>query len=439
LRDNQLSSFPDEVEQLVELRILNLSANKLRAVPVGLTRLRGLAQLNLSNNELRSLDGDWSGMVNLDTMHNILSRLYVAFSVTDLSDNRLCSFPDRFPPHVRRLSLNNNRLDELPAGFLDQVPGLQSLDISSNALKELVLLDTSHGASYEYQLVTLRGGFNRLIELPFLVGLKSLKELYLGDNRIAKIELEKLSGCPLITLELARNKIITLPDGMAAAFPDLVRLDISANELSVYVHRVLGLPTELGFMNRLQVLLVERNPLRSIRQNVISGGTDALKALLRQRHNPDLAGPQTAPGTKSLESSSAHKSEVQQSEPTSQSSEVPSSVLASVTKTLDSVMQNVEYPPAPKASGTDSQKIKPFVASKLPGPTLPVVNQAGLLDWSEESRGQADKPVIPLPDLDSVEAWLSAANTSQTARVSVRSLLLSRRKLTTVPIGSAFK
>ncbi|KAA0188393.1 Leucine-rich repeat-containing protein 40, partial [Fasciolopsis buskii] len=374
-------------------------ANKLHTLPAGLTRLRGLTQLDVSNNQLERIDGDLSNLVNLDQM--------------DLSENRLTSFPDHLPPTVRQLNLSHNHLEQLPSGILDQVPSLQSLDISSNLLSSLSLFGASQSGDNRHQLVTLRATFNRFTELPSLNGLKLLKEVYLSDNRITTVDLQKLNGCPIATLDLARNKIAKLPDGIPVAFPELVRLDVSANEISV-------LPTELGLMDRLQVLLVDCNPLRSIRHNVLSGGTEAIKTLLRQRHRPD-----STPETASASSTTAPNAEPQHQDLTLKE-QAPRSPPA-VPKGTHVIKAECISAPTVRAG--------PVISQTSCDSPLPCVNASYILDWSSGPHSAQTKKFPELPDPDSTEAWLAAAAGPHMSAVNVRTLHLAYRKLTSLPTG----
>ncbi|VDM21847.1 unnamed protein product [Hydatigera taeniaeformis] len=121
-----------------------------------------------------------------------------------------------------------------------------------------------------------------------------LKDVTLGDNRINSFNLEFLQGLhELANLDLSRNRVSSVPEGIPQTLPALARLDLSNNEIK-------SIPTELGFMESLNVLALNGNPLRSIGQNVINSGTEALKTLLRERHRPEdiqepKKGPLTAP------------------------------------------------------------------------------------------------------------------------------------------------
>ncbi|THD21581.1 Leucine-rich repeat-containing protein 40 [Fasciola hepatica] len=301
LRDNQLTSFPDEVDQLTELRVLNLSVNKLRTLPAGLTRLRGLTHLDVSNNQLERLDNDLTDMVNLDNM--------------DLSENKLTSFPDHLPPTIRRLNLGHNRLEQLPVGILDQVPEDPSISV-------------------------LRVWYFVLL-------------------------------------------------------------------------RICLLPTELGLMDRLQVLLVDCNPLRSIRHNVISGGTEAIKALLRQRHQPEpISSTAAASSTQDQHNGFLSK------EQTPQSPLVPNA-------THETSSDRISPP----------LRTRPALSQAAGGSSLPSINSTGILDWSNEPHGLATKSIAALPDPDSADAWLAVAMPPYATGVNVRTLQLAHRKLTSFPTG----
>jgi Leucine-rich repeat (LRR) protein len=57
-------------------------------------------------------------------------------------------------------------------------------------------------------------------------------------------------------------------------------LDVSNNDLS-------DLPCEIGFINSLVRIQIEGNPLKSIRQNIKTGGTNIVKKYLRDKISPE--------------------------------------------------------------------------------------------------------------------------------------------------------
>ncbi|MHA1341742.1 MAG: leucine-rich repeat domain-containing protein [Promethearchaeota archaeon] len=57
IKDNQLSSLPENIGNLNKLESLNLSCNKLSSLPESIVYLKNLTYLYLSENNLSSLPG----------------------------------------------------------------------------------------------------------------------------------------------------------------------------------------------------------------------------------------------------------------------------------------------------------------------------------------------------------------------------------------------
>ncbi len=100
----------------------------------------------------------------------------------------------------------------------------------------------------------------------------------LGDNQISKFDPQNLTGLKeLAILDLGRNRIGSIPYGIPAILPVLARLDLRDNDLSRFVLEVspftnsyFSVPTDLGFMESLNVISLTGNPLKSIGQNILS-------------------------------------------------------------------------------------------------------------------------------------------------------------------------
>ncbi|KAF8571300.1 hypothetical protein P879_03022 [Paragonimus westermani] len=377
VRDNQLSDLPSEIGELVNLKSLILSLNRLQKLPDSLGRLRSLVLLDVANNQLTSLGNHLADLISLEKL--------------DAFHNCLTSLPS-LPPRLRKLDLNHNRIERLPDGLLQHMPLLNMLDVSSNQLTSLVLDTREPSARSGSDLTVLNAAYNRLTAVPDVAGLPALKELCLGDNRIAAISLSVFQGCPLTTLDLAHNGLCHLPEGISVVLPNLVRLDVSANEL-----------------NSLQALMVERNPLRSIRQNVLAAGTTAIKEVLAQRHVPAASTPNTV--SQPITSESACSTPV---EPvTAPHDNMP---LKSTKNGQETASQ------ASLGCGGDPVVRKEF--------QVPLANPSGLLNWSEPVRGT---PTSSLPALDDESEWLQASGASST--VQIRSVMLEQRMLKTFPRG----
>uniref|UniRef100_A0A8C6WVK1 Leucine rich repeat containing 40 n=1 Tax=Neogobius melanostomus TaxID=47308 RepID=A0A8C6WVK1_9GOBI len=256
LHDNKLQSLPRAVGTLQELRQLRLSHNQLSTLPLELFSLPLLCSLTLQDNLLESLPpelGQLIGLTELDVSSNRLKELPAA-----LGDLRA----------LTTLNMQHNQLSALPDS-LGRLANLRVLECSNNQLTDL--------PSSLVQLTSLEQLFvrqNRLSALPALPA-QSLKELYLADNQIIALPSDQLCGLALLScLELRGNKITALPEELLPS--TLIRLDLSNNDIR-------SLPPSLGLLPSLSVLLLEGNPLRGIRRELLTKGTMELLKYLRGR------------------------------------------------------------------------------------------------------------------------------------------------------------
>lgn len=256
VHDNRLQSLPQAVGALQELRQLRLSHNQLSALPLELFSLPLLYSLTLQHNLLESLPlqlGQLLSLTELDVSSNRLKELPAALgdlralTTLNMQHNQLSALPDSLGrlSNLRVLECSNNQLTDLPSSLV-QLTSLEQLFIRQNRLHVLPALPT-----------------------------QSLKELYLADNQITALPSDLLCGLVLLSsLELRGNKITALPE---EALPStLTRLDLSNNDISL-------LPPSLGLLPRLSVLLLEGNPLRGIRRELLTKGTMELLKYLRGR------------------------------------------------------------------------------------------------------------------------------------------------------------
>lgn len=109
-----------------------------------------------------------------------------------------------------------------------------------------------------------------------LAGLTGLASLDLSRTQQRQFPDDLLLLPRLRVLKLADNAIPTIPDGVMA-LSQLEELDLTNNDLSV-------LPYCLGLMGpTLRSLMLEGNPLRTIRRAILERGTPALLEYLRDK------------------------------------------------------------------------------------------------------------------------------------------------------------
>jgi Leucine-rich repeat (LRR) protein len=76
-----------------------------------------------------------------------------------------------------------------------------------------------------------------------------------------------------VELHVQNNSIRVLPDELAA-LQQFKMLDVSCNNIS-------ELPPALGYVGSLNRAVLDGNPLRTIRQTIVTGPTSELKQYLR--------------------------------------------------------------------------------------------------------------------------------------------------------------
>lgn len=286
LASNLLTSLGSGIVNLTALTVLDVHDNRLVSLPEELRCLENLQKLDISRNQLTALPsciGCLMSLVSLHAEHNKLTELCTEvvdlrkLEELDVSHNELRDLPKYIGLLSRlvRLNVSNNKISSLPPeiGAMD---GLRYFDATHN---QLARLPDEFGCLRNLEQLYLR--HNQLAYLPVLHDCVSLKELHLGNNNIMGITAEHLQYLSSVTfLDLRDNKVAKLPDEITL-LQGLERLDLSNNDIS-------GLPYGLGTINSLKSVVLDGNPMKSIRRDIIMRGTMELKKFLRSRiEEPD--------------------------------------------------------------------------------------------------------------------------------------------------------
>eukprot|EP00127_Corallochytrium_limacisporum_P004728 Clim_evm82s172 gene=Clim_evmTU82s172 len=255
LRDNEIRLLPESLCKLPNLEVLILTRNKLCKLPEFLGLLVTLKVLQIDANELLELPISVGELVHMEQLYlqrNSLTTLpsslgcCQALRTVDLSYNQLVSVPDVLfhLPELKDLKLSRNRIKEVP-------------NIRSRTLVRLEIRECS-------------------LECIGDIDCPCLKELYLGSNKLAGFP-PKLNAALLTTIDCGTNKISNIPNDIDKTLPNVERLDISNNGIS-------EIPPAVVRLRQLESLVIEGNPLRSIRQGVIAKGTSAVIKYLKDRY-----------------------------------------------------------------------------------------------------------------------------------------------------------
>ena len=176
-----LTEFPTEIYELADtLEILDLSGNNLTSLPDDLVRLKNLRVLFASNNRF-------------ETMPPVLGRCANLSMLGFRANGMRVLPPESLPPKLRWLILTDNKLETLPAE-LGRRADLQKLMLAGNRLSSLPV--DMAGCS---KLELLRIAANRFEALPdWLLSLPRLSWLsYSGNSFCESLEAKALADTPV--------------------------------------------------------------------------------------------------------------------------------------------------------------------------------------------------------------------------------------------------
>ena len=248
IRNNNLSELPEVIGELIKLQFLSIAGNQLTSLPDCVFSLP-INDLQVQRNKLGSLP---------DCIENLAPTL----TSLDLSNNALSHLPDSTIAlkNLAHLNVSDNRLTSLPEHFND-ISKLKELDVARNRLTSLFVPSaaTNGNTPIVFKVLTrIDATENQLTEIApssVAVHLPQLKDLLLGKNRLDKIDKVLFESMPhLMTLDLHENHLEGNLEGLGT-LGELLRLDISCN-----LYR--SLPIEIGYLNQLQSINIENNPLR---------------------------------------------------------------------------------------------------------------------------------------------------------------------------------
>ena len=271
------------------LEVLDLHSNILRSVPLGLRRLERLTTLNLAHNKLQisclESIAQVSSLRELRLGHNALSGnlptsicQLANLETLDLQGNRLLGLPEGLRELIalRVLNVAGNQLTSIPMDALAELPLLQELDASSNALIGSLFPLGSKGAHPTLKILNV--GNNSLAALTFdTVNLPKLQNLDVTNNHLTALPPMQHGWDELRTLRAGENKIAELPDGFTG-LGSLRTVDFTSNELRM-------LDPAIARMDGLQTFILSSNPLRERKWLTMSAAD--IKRDLRAKLEPE--------------------------------------------------------------------------------------------------------------------------------------------------------
>jgi len=175
IRNNDLTSIPDEISVLKNLEYLDLSSNKIVEISPKIGELQNLKEINLSHNEIKEIPVEFGNLKKLEILNlsnieglknysdfigGLESLKYIDFTynficaggdayfpkeIGQLSQLEVLNFPSNWLREIpkelenlknlRILNLRDNQISEIP-DFLKNMEKLEILDLSENMIDE---------------------------------------------------------------------------------------------------------------------------------------------------------------------------------------------------------------------------------------------------------------------------------------------------------------
>lgn len=269
-----LLSVPSVFLELVHLKSINISFNRLHKLPVAFTLLSQLQVIDVSHNMFSSLDAVFSGMLQITHVNvsfNFLETLPKEFGACEALEELECSGnPLALPSeeifkigpqavvlylrqvnialHTYVLTLSNRHLEVFPEQLAD-FDFIRTLDFSHNDIRRL-----PGALGTMTQLTRLDFSHNNLMSFPLgLDGLSNLISLNLKYNSLKELPITFSSLQALVTLDVSCNILISLPETLGS-MRLLESLDCSRNELH-------NLPASLSSLVKLKEMNVSYNQI----------------------------------------------------------------------------------------------------------------------------------------------------------------------------------
>ncbi len=290
---NQLTSLPEELRSLENLRSINLSGNPFGRMPELLLEMKQLKSLNLTSIGLTQIPeaiGKLPNLTKLDISFNliedilevlpklceILSKLsnltqvnlggnqiaeipeaitqLSSLKVLNLDANQITEIPEAIAQlsNLTRLDLSKNQITLIPEAIIGQLSNLTSLDLRNNQITQI---PDAIG-----QLSNLRWlGLweNQITQIPDAIGqLSNLTHLYLWENQITEIPEAIAQLSNLTWLQLDNNQITVIPEAIGQ-LSNLTQLDLWNNQIT-------EIPEAIAKLSNLTELSLRNNKIEKI-------------------------------------------------------------------------------------------------------------------------------------------------------------------------------
>lgn len=230
LSTGRLKILPREIEELTELKYLDLFGNNIEVLPDWFYKLANLKSLSLKNNSFKKIP----------------TILYA-------------------PNSIENLNLSDNRISELFANDVRNLSEILEVDISFNGLN----LIPDANIQFPKTVILTAKGNNFSVFPPVLNKLSTLQKIDLSENSIEKFKDGDFSDLKdLEELDLSRNNLTYLPPSIGE-LKKLKKLNLSGNKIKY-------LPKEFENLVELQYLDLSGNPIEKVPVEISAQGSQGI-------------------------------------------------------------------------------------------------------------------------------------------------------------------
>ncbi|XP_027730282.1 protein flightless-1 homolog [Vombatus ursinus] len=243
------SGVPDDIFQLDDLSVLDLSYNQLTECPRELENAKNMLVLNLSHNSIDNIPNQ--------LFINLTDLLYL-----DVSDNKLESLPPQMRRlvHLQTLILNNNPLMHAQLRQLPAMTALQTLHLRNTQRTQSNLPTSLEGLT---NLADVDLSCNDLTWVPeCLYTLPNLRRINLSSNQISELSQCIDQWVQVETLNLSRNQLTSLPSAICK-LTKLKKLYLNSNKVDFD-----GIPSSIGKLANLEEFMAANNNLELIPESL---------------------------------------------------------------------------------------------------------------------------------------------------------------------------
>ncbi|MFM7023607.1 MAG: hypothetical protein ACKOXB_11585 [Flavobacteriales bacterium] len=290
LSNKELTELPADIQQLKNLKALDISGNKLKSLPAYIAKL-GLLELNLAQNEFTAIPEvlyQCTTLTNINFTSNRIERLDLRFfaliQLEELSFrmNKLDSLPAEISKliHLKKVELYGNRFVDFPLELI-ACPELKTVLIGSNSIKHLPAKVTEMKKlkyiDLSYNPLSLKER-NEIAKFPARIGVNtetydrffSIYEAMENADAATIIhdsynDYSKFSG-DMSVLKNATSIVLT--DDKLEIFPaGLTQLN-NLQTLVLYDNNLKEIPKEIGNMKALTLLNLHNNQLTTLPKEI---------------------------------------------------------------------------------------------------------------------------------------------------------------------------